>query len=57
MPVGPPPEMRISREDLLKEMEAHGVRLTSEHTFLPYQYFLIFKPQETPAAEQKPQQN
>ena len=42
-PVGPPLEMRIDRADLVREMEAHGFRLAAEHTFLPYQYFLIFK--------------
>lgn len=42
-PVGPPMEMRISREDLVKEMEASGFKLAAEHTFLPYQYFLVFK--------------
>ncbi len=41
-PVGPPMEMRISRDDLLKEMEANGFKLTTEHTFLPHQYFLVF---------------
>jgi arsenite methyltransferase len=41
-PVGPPPEMRISRDDLVKEMELNGFRLETEHTFLPYQYFLVF---------------
>jgi arsenite methyltransferase len=42
-PVGPPLEMRIEREDLMKEMEKNGFRLDAEHTFLPYQYFLVFK--------------
>ncbi|MCX6925473.1 MAG: methyltransferase domain-containing protein [Verrucomicrobia bacterium] len=42
-PVGPPMEMRIERDDLLKEMEANGFKLTKEHTFLPHQYFLVFK--------------
>jgi arsenite methyltransferase len=42
LPVGPPAEMKIAREDLLREMEAGGFRLTREHTFLPYQYFLVF---------------
>ncbi|MHC1767378.1 MAG: class I SAM-dependent methyltransferase [Verrucomicrobiia bacterium] len=42
-PVGPPVEMRISRDDLLKEMEANGFKLETEHTFLPHQYFLVFK--------------
>lgn len=41
-PVGPPMEMRISRDVLLKEMEADGFKLAAEHTFLPYQYFLVF---------------
>ena len=42
MPVGPPLTMKIAREDLLQQMQQHGFRLTAEHTFLPYQYFLIF---------------
>lgn len=42
-PVGPPLEMRIAREELVREMERNGFRLEAEHTFLPYQYFLIFK--------------
>jgi arsenite methyltransferase len=41
-PVGPPLEMRIAREDLIKQMTSNGFRLAKEHTFLPYQYFLIF---------------
>jgi arsenite methyltransferase len=41
-PVGPPMEMRIDRNDLLKEMEANGFKLAAEHTFLPHQYFLVF---------------
>ena len=42
-PVGPPLEMRIDRDHLVKEMEKSGFRLGAEHTFLPYQYFLVFK--------------
>jgi arsenite methyltransferase len=42
LPVGPPLHMKIAREDLLKQMEAAGFRLAREHTFLPYQYFLVF---------------
>jgi len=41
-PVGPPLKMRIAREDLIKQMTSNGFRLAKEHTFLPYQYFLIF---------------
>jgi ubiquinone/menaquinone biosynthesis C-methylase UbiE len=42
-PTGPPMEMRISRNDLMQEMERNGFQLDTEHTFLPYQYFLVFK--------------
>ena len=42
LPVGPPAGMKIAREDLLKQMQEHGFRLVAEHTFLPYQYFLVF---------------
>jgi ubiquinone/menaquinone biosynthesis C-methylase UbiE len=42
LPVGPPAAMKIAREDLLEQMQANGFRLLKEHTFLPYQYFLVF---------------
>lgn len=42
-PMGPPMEMRIERDDLVKEMVKNGFRLEAEHSFLPYQYFLLFK--------------
>jgi ubiquinone/menaquinone biosynthesis C-methylase UbiE len=42
-PVGPPLEMRIDREALVAEMETSGFRIAAEHTFLPYQYFLVFE--------------
>lgn len=42
-PVGPPMELRIDRDDLVREMDANGFQLAAEHTFLEYQYFLIFK--------------
>ena len=41
-PVGAPMELRIAREDLVRQMESNGFRLAKEHTFLPYQYFLVF---------------
>ena len=44
LPFGPPVHMKIGREDLIKQMETNGFRLTKEHTFLPYQYFLVFAP-------------
>ncbi len=42
-PVGPPLEMRIDRDDLVKEMVTNGFKVTAEHTFLPYHYFIVFK--------------
>jgi ubiquinone/menaquinone biosynthesis C-methylase UbiE len=42
--VGPPMNMKIAREDVIKRLESNGYRLTKEHTFLPYQYFLVFVP-------------
>lgn len=44
LPFGPPLQMKIAREDLIKQMESNGFRLSKEHTFLPYQYFLVFAP-------------
>jgi ubiquinone/menaquinone biosynthesis C-methylase UbiE len=44
LPVGPPVSMKIAREDLIRQMEQAGFRLAREHTFLPYQYFLVFAP-------------
>ena len=44
LPIGPPMGMKISREDLLAQMKNNGYRLLKEHTFLPYQYFLVFTP-------------
>ncbi|MEW5976091.1 MAG: methyltransferase domain-containing protein [Acidobacteriota bacterium] len=44
LPVGPPLEMKISRDELLSQMRAGGFHLASEHSFLPYQYFLVFTP-------------
>jgi len=42
LPFGPPMQMKIAREDLIKQMETNGFRLAKEHTFLPHQYFLVF---------------
>jgi hypothetical protein len=43
LPVGPPMEMKIAQEDLVRQLEGAGFQLVKEHTFLPYQYFLIFE--------------
>jgi arsenite methyltransferase len=44
LPVGPPPEMKIAKRDVVKEFESGGFKLSREHNFLPYQYFLVFSP-------------
>lgn len=43
LPVGPPPQMKLAREDVIEQMKSGGFTLSQEHTFLPYQYFLIFE--------------
>ena len=42
LPVGPPPEMKMAKKEVIAEMEAGGFKLAKEHDFLPYQYFLVF---------------
>ncbi|HET7787586.1 MAG TPA: class I SAM-dependent methyltransferase [Myxococcales bacterium] len=44
LPVGPPPEQKLSREAFLSIAADSGLRLDREHTFLPWQYFLVLKP-------------
>lgn len=44
LPVGPPPEHRISREGFLAAAAAAGLEVTEERSFLPYQYFLALRP-------------
>ena len=43
LPVGPPAAMKIARADLIKQLQGHGFRIREEHTFLPYQYFIVFE--------------
>lgn len=42
LPVGPPVEMKIAKEELVKQMQANGFQVAKDHPFLPYQYFLVF---------------
>jgi len=42
LPVGPPPEMKMARSEVVKQMEDNELELKEEHNFLPYQYFLVF---------------
>lgn len=44
-PEGPPPEHRISKADLEDEMKKAGYVPLQDISILPYQYFLIFKPE------------
>lgn len=41
LPVGPPVDHKISREDFLAQASTAGLKLLDEKTFLPHQYFLI----------------
>jgi ubiquinone/menaquinone biosynthesis C-methylase UbiE len=43
VPVGPTRRYRVPRERLVSEAKAVGYKLTEEHAFLPYQYFLVFE--------------
>jgi ubiquinone/menaquinone biosynthesis C-methylase UbiE len=49
LPVGPPTSMKTARADLVAQMEKGGFRLTGDHDFLPYQYFLVFEMNATGA--------
>jgi ubiquinone/menaquinone biosynthesis C-methylase UbiE len=44
LPVGPPPEHKISRERFLAAAAEADLVLAAEHTFLPYQYFVLLRP-------------
>jgi ubiquinone/menaquinone biosynthesis C-methylase UbiE len=41
--IGPPPNQRIPSKRVVAEMAKAGYGLQGEHTFLPNQYFLVFK--------------
>lgn len=40
--IGPPVEHRISKKEVIAELEASGYKLAEDKDFLPNQYFLIF---------------
>jgi ubiquinone/menaquinone biosynthesis C-methylase UbiE len=44
LPVGPPPEHKLAREEVIEEFALAGWVLARESDILPYQYFLIFRP-------------
>jgi ubiquinone/menaquinone biosynthesis C-methylase UbiE len=47
LPVGPPVDHKLSREDCLEAVRAAGLQVVSEPDSLPYQYFLILSPKES----------
>jgi predicted methyltransferase len=44
LPIGPPAEHKLAREQVVTEMRAAGYALVAEPTMLPHQYVLIFAP-------------
>jgi SAM-dependent methyltransferase len=45
-PLGPPKRARIPPDAVKKELARAGYALAEEHTFLPHQYFLVFRLQK-----------
>ena len=43
LPIGPPLEHKLAREQVIEEMQAAGYALATEPTILSYQYVLIFE--------------
>lgn len=44
LPVGPPLDHKLARQQVVDEMREAGFALATEHDVLPYQYFLVFGP-------------
>lgn len=42
LPVGPPPDHKLSEEAVLQEFQDAGYRVVRTHCILPYQYFIEF---------------
>jgi ubiquinone/menaquinone biosynthesis C-methylase UbiE len=43
LPVGPPPEMKLSEEEVIGEFRSAGFTLAKRLDILPYQYYLFFE--------------
>ncbi len=43
LPVGPPLAHKLEREAVVREFQEAGYTLAGEESFLPYQYYLVFK--------------
>jgi ubiquinone/menaquinone biosynthesis C-methylase UbiE len=44
LPVGPPPDHKVTRAEFLRDARRAGLELVREETFLPYQYLLVLAP-------------
>jgi SAM-dependent methyltransferase len=44
LPVGPPPDHKVAREDFVAAAARAGLAVVREETFLPYQYFFVLAP-------------
>jgi predicted metal-dependent enzyme (double-stranded beta helix superfamily) len=44
VPEGPPFREKLRREAVIEEFRRAGFQLSEEQSFLPYQYFLVFRP-------------
>jgi hypothetical protein len=47
LPIGPPDHMKLAPGEVITELSALNYRLVQNHTFLPYQYVLIFNRQNS----------
>ena len=43
MPIGPPPSMKLSDEEVIAEFRNAGFALAKQLDILPYQYYLFFE--------------
>jgi arsenite methyltransferase len=43
LPVGPPPSMKLSEQDVIAEFQQAGFKLAKRLDILPYQYYLFFE--------------
>lgn len=43
LPIGPPVEHKLAKQDVAREVKPAGFHLTKEFDFLKYQYFLVFE--------------
>lgn len=42
-PIGPPIEVKVPENTVIKELERSGFELIQKHNFMPYHYFLVFR--------------